>query len=274
MNPPSNSVRRTALRLCSALFALAPAAGLSAQEAAAKPAAPAAAKTQSLEEMRLMMGKWIETQQLLAKERNEWQQGKELLVTRLDLVKKEIALLETRIVEAKTNAEKAKTQKAELLAENESLKADNAMLAEAVAPLEVEIKKLVPSLPEPIAANTQKLLQRIPTDAATTRSSPAERLQNVLGILDIANKANTEITLNFEVRTLPSGKRAEVQAIYVGLGQAYYVTIDGDAGVGRPTPTGWEWEPAPTLGKNLLLALDIMKGKHSATYPPLPVVLQ
>ena len=273
MNPPPASTHSPALHLCGLLLAVCPATGLTAQDGT-KPGPADAARTQALEEMRLAMGKWIEAQQLLAKERNEWQQGKELLTTRIDLVQKEIALLEGKIGDAKASAEKASAQKAELLAANESLKADSALLAQAVAPLEVEIKKLVPTLPEPIAERTNKLRERIPADAATTRSSAAERLQNVLGILDIVNKANTEITLNFEVRTLPSGKRAEVQAIYVGLGQAYYVTADGDAGVGRPTPSGWQWEPAQTLGRDLLLALDVMKGKHSATFLPLPVVLQ
>ena len=50
----------------------------------------------SLEETRLTMGKWIETQQIISKERNEWQQGKEILQGRLELVKKETAGLEEK----------------------------------------------------------------------------------------------------------------------------------------------------------------------------------
>jgi hypothetical protein len=48
------------------------------------------------------MGKWIETQQILSKERNEWQQGKEILLGRLELVKKEVASLEEKIAEAQS----------------------------------------------------------------------------------------------------------------------------------------------------------------------------
>ncbi|MFM8785781.1 MAG: hypothetical protein ACKOFI_11720, partial [Phycisphaerales bacterium] len=44
-----------------------------------------AARQPSLEETRLTLAKWIETQQIIAKERNDWQQGKEILQGRIDL---------------------------------------------------------------------------------------------------------------------------------------------------------------------------------------------
>src|SRR4030095_6383145 len=47
----------------------------------------------SLEEARLTMSKWIETQQIISKERNDWQQGKEILLGRLELVRKETSTL-------------------------------------------------------------------------------------------------------------------------------------------------------------------------------------
>ena len=78
---------------------LAAALGLSARPASptlllqAQEAPPA----RTLEETRLVMGKWIETQQIISKERNEWQQGKEVLLGRLEVVHKEIATLEEKI---------------------------------------------------------------------------------------------------------------------------------------------------------------------------------
>ena len=47
-----------------------------------------------LEQTRLLMGKWIETQRIIATERKDWQQGKEILIARVELIKKEIASLE------------------------------------------------------------------------------------------------------------------------------------------------------------------------------------
>src|SRR5262245_44148836 len=62
---------------------------------------PAEAATR-LEETRLAMGKWIETQQILTRERSEWQHGKEVLLGRLELVKQDIAPLQQKIREAET----------------------------------------------------------------------------------------------------------------------------------------------------------------------------
>src|SRR6185503_3086920 len=54
----------------------------------------------TLAETRLAMDKWIETQQILMRERKDWQQGKEILTGRLELVRGEITGLEQKIEEA------------------------------------------------------------------------------------------------------------------------------------------------------------------------------
>src|SRR5688572_12312745 len=89
-----------------------------------------AANAQSLEETRLRLGKWIETQQIISKERNDWQQGKEILVGRLDLVKKEIAALDEKITQAETSVAEANRKREELLKENQQLKDATAQLVD------------------------------------------------------------------------------------------------------------------------------------------------
>ena len=269
--------RRAALLTGLCLF-WAGSAAAQTQEAAA-PKAPAAATAPTLDEMRLAMSKWIETQQIIAKERKDWQQSKEILTSRIELVRKEIATLEQKIADAKSSAEKAQQKRDELLAANEVHKAMNAQLVERVTTMEGEIRRLHAALPEPVQTKVQPLWNRIPADPAKTRVSAAERFQNVLGILSEVNKQNSEITLAYEVRTLPGGKRSEVQALYIGLGQAYYVNADGDAGIGRPNVQssgvdGWKWEPTATVARDLVTTLEILQGKHTPAFVPLPVVLQ
>jgi hypothetical protein len=76
------------------------------------------------------------------------------------------------------------------------------------------------------------------------------------------------------VHTLADGKPAEVRAVYVGLAQAYYVSASGESGVGHPTPDGWKWEPSKAVGNDLLVALEILQGKHSPAFVSLPVSIQ
>jgi Protein of unknown function (DUF3450) len=238
------------------------------------PEAPPATIAPSLDEMRLAMGKWIETKQVVAKGRKDWQQGKEILTSRIELVKKEMTALEAKIAAAQASADKAQQKRDELLAGNEVHKAATAQLVQAVTAMEAELRRLHPALPEPVRAKVQPLWNRMPADPANVRVSAAERFQNVLGILGEVNKQNSEITVEYEVRTLAGGKRSEVQAIYIGLGQAYYVSADGDAGIGRPGPEGWQWEPSAAVSRDLVMALEILQGKHTPAFVPLPVVLQ
>jgi hypothetical protein len=228
----------------------------------------------TLEETRLKMGKWIETQQIISKERNDWQQGKEILVSRLDLAKKEVATLQEQIVQAQVGATESAKKQAELVAQNDQLKAAGAQLGTVVTGMEADMRHLFPRLPEPIRTKLQPLYQRIPEDPAKSHASVAERFQNVLGILNELNKANGEITVSYEVHTLADGKPSEVQTIYVGLTQAYYVSSGGEAGIGRPTDTGWAWEPSKAVADDVLRALEILQGKQSPTFVPLPVRLK
>ena len=228
----------------------------------------------TLEETRLKMDKWLETQQIISRERKDWQQGKEILLSRLELVKKEIATLEEKNKQAESSVTEANKKRSELLAENDQLTAAGAQLTGAVAGMEGEIRQMFKQLPEPIQTKLQPLYQRIPEDPSKTRIAAAERFQNVLGILNELNKTNNEITVSYEVHNLADGRPSEVKAIYVGLAQAYYVSARGEAGIGRPTADGWKWEPSKAVARDVLMALEILEGKHSPAFVPLPVILK
>jgi hypothetical protein len=97
----------------------------------------------------------------------------------------------------------------------------------------------------------------------------------VIGVLNAINKFNADITLTNEVRAMPDGSSAEVKALYLGLGQAYYVTPNGQsAGVGRPTAEGWEWVPANELSVEIARAIAIFQNEEKPAYVPLTVTIQ
>lgn len=225
----------------------------------------------AVEATRLALSKWIETQQIISKERREWQQAREILQARCEVVKNESAALREKIKAAEGVMTEAHQKKAELIAQNEQLKTSAAQLATTVTAYEQQIRHLHLRLPEPLQQRLAPLFQRIPENPAQTRVSIAERYQNVLGILNEINKANNEITVAYEVRTLADDKPAEVKTIYVGLAQAYYVSARGEAGIGRPGDQGWVWQPANRESRNVLLALEILQNKHSPAFVPLPV---
>lgn len=251
--------------MCSGAFAVKKEAGKTGNDVAPP----------SLEETRLTMDKWIETQQIISKERKDWQQGKEILAGRLDLVKKEVEALKAKLKQAQSGVEETNKKRLDLVAESDQLKAAAKQLTDAVTTMESDIRKLYKQLPEPIQTKLAPLYQRVPEDPAKTRISAAERFQNVLGILNELNKSNNEINVSYEIHKLADGKPAEVKAIYLGLAQAYYVSARGEGGVGRPSAEGWKWEPANiNVSRDILNALEILQGKQTPAFVPLPVKIQ
>lgn len=247
-------------------------ARLSAQEGPAKPVdASATSPPPAVGDARLLFGKWIETEQVMSTERKEWQQGREVLVHRAELLDREVQGLRERTKEAETTAASVQEQRDKLQSEIEAMKVVAAQLTQEVTGLEVEAKKLLRMAPPPLQQKLLLLQQRIPEDPATTRVSIAERFQNVLGIFDALNKANQEISEHIEVRDLGGGRRAEVRVLYIGLAQAYYLSAGGDAGFGQPGPDGWTWQPKAELASAVRTALEIRAGTHSPTFVPLPV---
>ena len=232
------------------------------------------AQAPTLEETRLTLNKWIETQQIISKERNEWQQGKEILTGRLELIQKECTDLDAKLTAAQASVAETDAKRSELMVERDRLAALGTGLNESVARMESEVRRLFRQLPEPVQAKIQPLFSRIPEEGATTRVSAAERFQNVLGILNELNKNNNEISVSYEVHEISDGKPAEVRAMYVGLAQAYYVSSGGDAGIGRPSEDGWKWQPSKEIAGEVVTALEIIQGKHTPTFLSLPVRIQ
>ena len=228
--------------------------------------------SQDIEATRDALGKWVETRRLISQERRDWQLGREMLDERIELVQREIDSLQERTREAESSIAKADERRAELIEENERLKEASVSLRQGVASLETRMKDLLGRLPDPIRDRVKPLSQRIPDDPETTELSLGERFQNLVGILNEANKFNRDITTTSEVRTLSSGKVAEVTAVYVGLGHAFYVTGDGlSAGVGKGTEEGWAWTSADGSAAAIARAVAILKNEDVAGFVQLPV---
>lgn len=233
-----------------------------------------AAEADSLELARSTLQKWVETQQIISREKREWKEAREILRSRIELLRTEVTALEEKIQHARDGAAEADRKKTELIAQGEAIQAATDLLRQNLRDLEGKVRHLYSLLPEPLQAKVNLLYQRMPADPDQTRVSLVERFQNVLGILNEVNKLNGEITLATEVRSLGDGKPAEVKTLYVGLGQAYYLSARGEAGVGRPGTDGWHWEPANAFAQNVSDAIDILQNKGTPRFVPLPVRIQ
>jgi uncharacterized phage infection (PIP) family protein YhgE len=270
------------LALC--LFRLTP--GLSAQTSAPSatnaptPTAPAMKVTSEtapiIEATRETLTKWVETKQLISKEKSDWASGKDILEDRVRLAEAETTTVRDKLKEISTAVAEAQKKRDELAAQNDKLKATAEKSKAMVIAAEKKLRPLIPQLPEPLREKLKPIIARFPEDSEKSTASMAERLQNVLGILDQASAFNSTVASVKELRTFPDGTRAEVTTVYLGLSQAYYTNREGTlAGIGHPGPDGWVWKPDNANGKKILLAVHILEGKEKgATFIDLPVKIQ
>jgi len=227
---------------------------------------------EAIDGARASVEKWVETRQLLSREKREWQVAKELLTDRAGLLRREAETLRTRIAEANDSIAEADRKRAALVAENEQRRATSDRLVALVRTFEDRTLKLIVRLPEVLKDRVRPLSQRIPEKPEESRLSLSERFQNVVGVLNEVNKFQREITVVSEVRTLPDGTTAEVSALYLGIGQGWYASNDGKvAGVGTAGPDGWSWQPANDAAPAVRAAIAILKNEQVAAFIGLPV---
>jgi hypothetical protein len=227
----------------------------------------------ALGDARAVLEKWVETKRVLSKEQQDWVVGREMLNERIALVQGEIDALRTKMREAETTIAEADLKRDELIAEHDRKQRTAAALAGTVVGLEGRMRGLLQRLPDPILERVKTLSQRIPD--GETKQTLGERFMSLVGILNEVDKFNREITVTSEVRMLGEGTSDEVAALYVGVGQGYYVNARGDAaGIGSATSEGWVWRPANDAAAQVAQAIAILKNEAGAAFVPLPVRIE
>jgi len=228
-----------------------------------------------IEETRTALEKWVETQRIISQEKRDLALAKEMLNERIELVQREIKSLHEKINRAENSIAEVDKKRLDMIKENDKLKEASTSLNSIIVTLEAGTKELLRRLPDPIRDRVKPLSQQLMVKPEQSKLSVAERFQNVVGILNEVNKFNQVITVTSEVRTMPDGTSAEVTAMYLGIGQAYYTDAKGTlAGLGAASDKGWVWKPANEAAAQIAQAIAIMKNEQVASYVELPVEIE
>ncbi|MEX1024616.1 MAG: DUF3450 family protein [Planctomycetota bacterium] len=217
----------------------------------------------------------FQAEQLISKERREWRTGKQLLNERIGIVRAEITSLREAIREAEENLAAADDERDRLLAEKERLATAAAGLAQTVGAIEERTKGLLARLPDPIRQRVLPLSQSIPEDPAATEQGLGSRFRNVIGVLNEVNKFQRDVLVQSELRELPDGRSVEVTTMYLGVGQAYYVSeTAGVAGVGTAGAEGWVWTAKNDALDAIAAAVAVYENTQEARFVGLPMELR
>lgn len=239
------------------------------------PAAAAGQGALDIETTRTALEKYVETERLISREKRDLELSREMLEERIELVRREIESLKGKISDAESNIAEADKKREELVQENEKLKESSAALGGVLESLERGILGVLPRLPEPARERVKPLTQRLPkADDQESALSLSERFQNVVGIMNELDRFAGEITVASEVRELEGGASAEVTALYLGTGQAFYVgSGESVAGIGTSSEDGWAWSPRNEAAGEISRAIGILNNEEVASFVRLPVSL-
>lgn len=234
------------------------------------PAALCAQTADQDETGRATVEKWIETRRLISQEKQDWRIGRDVLESRVGIIQKETAALQEKIGQATNETADVDRKLADLSSQEQQAQAASERMRVVIADAETRVKALLERTPEPVREKVKQLSQRLPQNSADTKIGLPERYQNVIGILNELGKANGEIARVTEIRDL-GGKPTQVETVYVGLAQAYYVSAAGEAGIGRPGANGWQWQPSNALAPRISEIIQMLQNKASAQFVSLPV---
>jgi hypothetical protein len=217
------------------------------------------------------LGKWVETNQLMSKERSDWKIEASILKDTEQLLSNELLRL-TQALEDLNDSATAADQERSQLAEQKEARAAAAQRVQArLGSLEQQLTAILPALPAALVDPIKPLIRRLPSDPAATTLSIGERVQTLVGMLSQAEKFNSTLTITSESRQIKGGPLIEVRTLYWGLAQAYFVDQSGDyAGIGVPTQNGWEWTRVDSAGPEIQRLFEVYAGSAEIQFVAVP----
>ncbi|MEZ5975966.1 MAG: DUF3450 family protein [Planctomycetota bacterium] len=226
----------------------------------------------ALEEARESLEQLYETRRLISAENRDWITGKELLRDQIRLAQKEMQTLRQNIKDKQAEMEQTLTQVEELKSQSAEATAVGDAMDEQLATWESRLRNLLPRLPGPLQEDLRGLAQSLPKEGAEVSIDRSKRAITVLFLLSQISKFQNDVTVSSEIVQLPSGVKAEVRTLYLGISQGYYVTQSGDAAaVGAPGDAGWSWHPRNDAAAAIQQAIAVQANEAPATYVSLPL---
>ncbi len=239
----------------------------------AAPVAPPPEAAQ-IESARQAMRLWVETRKEISAERANAVLSRDMLENRIELVEAEIERLRGEVTRIEGEMTDADIAREELLERKSSLDDAASALEGVIEQIETRTRGLLVKLPVPLRERVSLLSRRLGDDGSTPDGTLAERFMNTIGVLNEVDKFNGDILTLRESLVLGDGRDAEVDVVYIGLGQAFYVSDDGtDAGRGRITDEGWKWVSDPTMAGPVRDVVRILAGERPAAFVKIPVAI-
>ena len=229
----------------------------------------------ALDETLTSLEKWVEMERRIADESAAWAVEKESLQDLLKLYEEELSGLTETIREAEEDVSAAEAARSKLNAEGERLSVIEKKVEASITAAEKSLKALHKRLPEPLKKDILPVFSQLPENPDDTNLSIAQRIQFVVASLTQIQKFNTSVTIEEGFREFEVGHQVQIDAIYFGLGTAYYVDkATENAGYAVVGANGWEWKDDASLAPLVRQVLEVYNSPGKAAFVELPVEIK
>jgi Protein of unknown function (DUF3450) len=222
-------------------------------------------------EVRTKLEQWVLTKQITSEESAAWASEKTKLGELNGLRRQEIEQLKEFAAAAGERVTELAGKREAYAEEEKNLKTWRRALETTVTELESRVRTMIPVFPLPLRDDVAEAIIRLEEGNDAAEAPLQQRARDVMMVLQAYQKHQNEITVLTEVREL-GGQRREVEVLYLGLDEAWYVDASGRfSGVGQPTSEGWQWREENGLASRVRQAIDLQAQRAEPAFATLPI---
>jgi hypothetical protein len=218
-------------------------------------------------QLRETISKIVDVQTTESEERLEWKSDKAEFAALLELHARELKLLDEELTKAGNSAPSHEEATAEMKTQIANLKKVRSLASEAVARNIPRITQIAKRVPAPLIKEAETELANL--QSWKPSDEPRDALRAILEVLAKAEQFNRRLTRTTEIL---DGR--EVQVLYLGLAQAFYMDRKDKAGVGQPNAEKWEWKSNPAIRSELTAAFETLDKKRPPAMVTLPLEIR
>ncbi len=224
----------------------------------------------SAREVQTALKEWVQTKQLISRERATWTTEQETLFDLSEVRQREIEQLGEFTQAAGDRIEKIDELRKQYADEENSLKEWRRDLERHISTLEAKLRPLIPLFPMTLRAKVEEAVVRLETP--DPERSLQHRTRDVLLVMQAYLNFQNTITLDADIRSI-DGEDREVEILYLGLTQAWYVDQTGKySGYGVPGSTGWIWSEEPAIATAVRQTIAIQTRQATPAFVTLPLL--
>jgi Protein of unknown function (DUF3450) len=231
-------------------------------------AAGPARAAESIESVEKTAGEWARIRVESVRLETDWKARREMLESSLVALKERVRFLESRRDALVTKTAGDRQTLTELKEANTAAAKTMGEITARLDQLSASLIQLRLSLP-PRLAEALELPYR---SLAETSTSPGDKVQLIVKVLNRCTQFNKTVTLADEVLAPEAGADPRMlEVVYWGLSHGYALDrVNGKTYFGHPGEKTWVWEPLPDQAEKVSALIAIYKDKADPVFVEVP----